>query len=47
MSTTDERDESLKEDDDQSIISMPAVSPGIFGGGHDLKVPTSNVINLF
>ncbi len=32
MSTTDDRDESFREDDDQSFISSPIVSPGIFGG---------------
>ncbi len=47
MSTTDDRDDSLREDDDQSFISMPIISPGIFGGGQELKVPTGNVINLF
>lgn len=47
MSTTDDRDDSLKEDDDQSIISIPIITPGIFGVGQELKVPTTNVINLF
>jgi hypothetical protein len=47
MSTTDDRDDSLREDDDQSFISIPIISPGIFGGAQELKVPTGNVINLF
>ena len=47
MSTTEDRDDSLKDDDDQSIISIPIITPGIFGVGQELKVPTSNSINLF
>lgn len=47
MSTADDRDESLREDDDQSMISSPIVSPGIFGGGHELKAASGNMINLF
>ena len=47
MSTTEDRDDSLKDDDDQSIISIPVITPGIFGFGQELKVPTSNSINLF
>lgn len=47
MSTTDDRDESYREDDDQSFISSPIVSPGIFGGAYEIKAHTGNMINLF